>query len=199
MTLSSAAGVDLKHNLCTLVLHSVVDDLSLENIFIIICLLIGWTDHRLIISNHFKVAKKNVYRTTNIAITTPTIINTDAPNIPPTSIGKLSDDGILFKVSRKNVDNSYDFCLEKEFRLEYNNSNWYGCTFSGYKKVYLGHIGTHFDNHANNCRLFCHMSGWYSLDCIDADNSLRRTTYILGKKEFRYLILCPLLTYCIKS
>lgn len=202
MTLSSAAGVDLKHNLCTLVLHSVVDDLSLENIFIIICLLIGWSDHRLIISNHFKVAKKDFYRTTNIAITTPTIINTDAPNIPPTSIGKLSDDdsnGILFKVSRKNVDNSYDFCWEKEFRLEYNNSNWYGCTFSGYKKIYLGHIGTHFDNHANNCRLFCHMSGWYSLDCIDADNSLRRTTYILGKKEFRYLFLFSLLTYCIKS
>lgn len=147
----------------------------------------------------FQSGQKNFYHTTNIAITTPTIINTDAPNIPPTSIGKLSDDGILFKVSRKNVDNSYDFCLEKEFRLEYNNSNWYGCTFSGYKKVYLGHIGTHFDNHANNCRLFCHMSGWYSLDCIDADNSLRRTTYILGKKEFRYLILCPLLTYCIKS
>lgn len=141
MTLSSAAGVDLKHNLCTLVLHSVVDDLSLENIFIIICLLIGWTDHLLIISNHFKVEKKTFtvrqIFTTNIAITTPTIINTDAPNISPTSICKLSDDdsnGILFKVSRKNVDNSYEFCLEKEFRLEYNNSNWYGCTFSGYKK-----------------------------------------------------------------
>lgn len=71
----------------------------------------------------FQSGQKNFYHTTNIAITTPTIINTDAPNIPPTSIGKLSDDGILFKVSRKNVDNSYDFCLEKEFRLEYNNSN----------------------------------------------------------------------------
>lgn len=139
----------------------------------------------------FQSGQKNFYRTTNIAITTPTIINTDAPNIPPTSIGKLSDDdsnGILFKVSRQNVDNSYDFCLEKEFRLEYNNSNWYGCTFSGYTKVYLGHIGTHFDNHANNFRLFCHMSGWYSLDCIDADNSLRRTTYILGKKRIPLFI-----------
>lgn len=202
MTLSSAAGVDLKHNLCTLVLHSVVDDLSLENIFIIICLLIGWTDHLLIISNHFKVAKKKLLPYDKYCHHNSNIINTDAPNIPPTSIGKLSDDdsnGILFKVSRKNVDNSYDFCLEKEFRLEYNNSNWYGCTFSGYKKVYLGHIGTHFDNHANNCRLFCHMSGWYSLDCIDADNSLRRTIYILRKKKFRYLFLFPLLTYCINS
>lgn len=197
MTLSSAAGVDLKHNLCTLVLHSVVDDLSLENIFIIICLLIGWTDHRLIISNHFKVAKK----TFTVRQILPSQLQRLLTRMRQIFLqrGKLSDDGILFKVSRKNVDNSYDFCLEKEFRLEYNNSNWYGCTFSGYKKVYLGHIGTHFDNHANNCRLFCHMSGWYSLDCIDADNSLRRTTYILGKKEFRYLILCPLLTYCIKS
>lgn len=197
MTLSSAAGVDLKHNICTLVLHSVVDDLSLENIFIIICLLIGWTDHRLIISNHFKVAKK----TFTVRQILPSQLQRLLTRMRQIFLqrGKLSDDGILFKVSRKNVDNSYDFCLEKEFRLEYNNSNWYGCTFSGYKKVYLGHIGTHFDNHANNCRLFCHMSGWYSLDCIDADNSLRRTTYILGKKEFRYLILCPLLTYCIKS
>lgn len=64
----------------------------------------------------FQSGQNNFYRTTNIAITTPTIINTHAPNIPPTSIGKLSDDesnGILFKVSRKNVDNSYDFLFGK--------------------------------------------------------------------------------------
>lgn len=76
------------------------------------------------ISSHFKVAKKkkNIYRTTNIAITTPTIINTHVPNIPPTSIGRLFDDdsnGILFKISRKNVDNSYDFLFGKRvsFRI----------------------------------------------------------------------------------
>lgn len=66
--------------------------------------------------------KKNIYRTTNIAITTPTIINTHVPNIPPTSIGRLFDDdsnGILFKISRKNVDNSYDFLFGKRvsFRI----------------------------------------------------------------------------------
>lgn len=55
------------------------------------------------------------------------IINMHAPNIPPMSIGRLFDDGnssgILIKVFRKNVDNSYDFCLEKEFRLQYKNRN----------------------------------------------------------------------------
>lgn len=74
----------------------------------------------------FQSGQNNFYHTTIIAITTPMIINTHAPNIPPTSIGRLSDDVdsncMLFKVSRKNVDNSYDFFfLEKEFRLEYNN------------------------------------------------------------------------------
>lgn len=75
----------------------------------------------------FQSGQKNFYRTTNIAITTPMIINMHAPNIPPTSIGRLFDDGnssgILIKVSRKHVDNSYDFCLEKEFRLQYKNRN----------------------------------------------------------------------------
>lgn len=46
------------------------------------------------------------------------IINTHAPNIPPTSIGRLYDDVdsncILFKVSRKPVDNSYDFLFGKK-------------------------------------------------------------------------------------
>lgn len=101
--LSSAAGVDLKHNLCTLELHTVVEDFILDNIFIRLSK--GWTERRLKISNYLKVAKINLYRMTNIAITTPKIINTHVPTIPPTSIGRLFDDEdgnvILFKVSRK--------------------------------------------------------------------------------------------------
>lgn len=123
--LSSATGVDLKQNLCTLVLHSVVEDFSLENIFI--RLSIGWTDRRLRISNYLKVAKINLYRMTNIAITTPMIIK---PKIPPTSIGRLFDDEdgnvILFKLSRKKMLRTVlIFCLKKKYRINYNNRNWY--------------------------------------------------------------------------
>lgn len=141
--LSSATGVDLKQNLCTLVLHSVVEDFSLENIFI--RLSIGWTDRRLKISNYLKVAKINLYRMTNIAITTPMIINTHVPKIPPTSIGRLFDDEdgnvILFKLSRKKMLRTVlIFCLKKKYRINYNNRNWYDYimyTFSGYRKYTL--------------------------------------------------------------
>lgn len=114
--LSSAAGMDLKHNICTLVLHTVVDDFSLENIFI--RLSIGWTRRRLKILNYLKVARINLYRMTNIAITTPMIINTHAPTIPLTHIGRLLDDedsnAILYKVSRKKCwyfDSKLYVCL----------------------------------------------------------------------------------------
>lgn len=89
--------------MCTLVLHTVVDDFSLENIFI--RLSIRWTGRRLKISNYLKVTRRNLYRMTNIAITSPRIINTHAPTIPSTNIGRLLDDedsnAILYKVSKK--------------------------------------------------------------------------------------------------
>lgn len=64
---------------------------------------------------------------TNIAIISPMIINTHVPKIPPTSIGRLFDDEdsnvILFKISRKIVDNSFDILFEKKYRINYTNRN----------------------------------------------------------------------------
>lgn len=84
-------------------------------------------DRRLKISNCLKMVNINIYHMANIAITTPIIINTHAPTIPPTSIGRLFNDEdsneILFKVSKKILITVLIFCFKKKYRINYNDCN----------------------------------------------------------------------------
>lgn len=138
-----------------------------------------------IISNCLKMVNINVYRKTNIVITTPMITKMHVDITIPTVIGRLLDEDtelICFTLSRKKGYKIFFWNRMYCVYVKCSNRKKYDCTLPVCITVftYLCHMLSLLYNHTDNSRWFCHMSGWYSEHRNYTGNYLHRTTCILN-------------------
>lgn len=138
------------------------------------------------------------YRTTNKANTIPIITGTQAPTVPPTIAGKLSDkDKSIVVVSKKTEITKYSTLYKVICMFSLSNVIETVAIYIIYKE-YLSEVLPNRRYTINtlvsifttdSCHRFRHTSGWYSEHYIDTDMSLQETHNMLKRLQFYISLL----------